>query len=768
MKKWGLGIIVILFGSLYALLAANQHNNQITNKQTNNSEIVTEKGLGSQGASLKSSNKFAARLQNKGASMATVANVTLSKSAKLANSVISDKSDRVTVAGVLSQKSGVVLCNQVIYAKSSVEDIKLSTDGEGDFFVHLLGDQKYTLTTSDGLQLGSITTGDMSRSTNDDGIIELGRTFRSQSSSGYIQLNSNTIYFPKSEVISAGNNEIIINGTQDVYVGDVVLADGGLNHADAATVKITSVQHENNKTILNGTSITMTSLFQEIHSGSHGSFSTVKILPNTQVASLNQSGNSLTVDDGQGSTLNVEVATTPSLDIDYSSTRGMKQIVASFKTTAKIQGHIRAEGTKVTSYNIGNAIISTDIPFLSVDVPLTLNESLQAEKGSTVDVTGEYTSNINLQINNNELMKTASHEVTTDLSASTNALHLNLGVGVAPNISIAGNKLLSMNNYLGFSDNVDADLNETQDSHYSAEVESPLLERPYSFEEDTPLFRTANMQVNTDTSGAVTNMTLTPGETKILYLPEYRGSNADLTSNTAGPISITKLSNGVYELTADEDAVTGGSASLTFLDTSLNGHLISSKADLTVNIVQSDKSNISGDIVNDSNKVGIKNAQVTLVNEATGETYSTITDESGKYTMELPRGNYQSTVTASGYNSGSERINVNTDESVYGTELSLSESSLHGVIKNSVTGANIDGVSLSFRSGSDNTTGELVGTTITDGSGAYSLNLPTGNYTVEIVKDGFVTSYKNITVNEDTEGTGMDASLLPSESVVGS
>ena len=773
MKRWGLGIVVILFGSLFALLLANQKTNQITNanKQANNSTILTKKGLEKQGTSLvlRNSNKLA-KLQEEKTPTAAISSTALSSPAKLASSV-DDNSARITIAGVLSQKSGAALSDQVVYAKSSTEEIKLSTDGEGDFFVHLLSNQNYTLTTSNGMQLGSITTGATKSVVNDDGIIELGRTFKSESSSGYVQLNSNVIYFPESEVSSASSTSIIVNGIQNVYAGDIVLADESLNHLTAAAIEVTSVQYENNKTILNGTPLAMTSIFQEIHSGSYGSFGTVKVTPNTQVASRNnndgndnQNENSLVVNDGQGSTFNVEVGLTPSLKIDYSNTSGTKQIAASFKTTAKVQGSIKAGRTNSQNYDIGTATITTDLPFLSVTVPLTLNESLQSVKEHSVNVTGEYTSSVNLQINGDKLTKTASHTVAVNLSGGTDSLSLSLGVTAAPSISMAGSELLNINACSGFSENVDAAANETQSSHYSDEIESPFLERSYSSADDVPIFKTADMQINTATADNVSDITLAPGEKKILYLPDYSSGNTDLTLNENGPITVTKLASGVYEVVANAAAVPETSANLVFLDTSSNGHLVNSKGQLTVNIVNADKTSISGRILDASKQTGIQNAQITLVNEATGATYRTVSNASGEYVLELPSGNYQSTVTASGYQSANAVLgNIDTEGLKHDTELSLNVSNLHGVIKDSVTSAKIAGASLSFRVGADNTISEPVASSVTDENGEYHLSLPAGDYTVALMSNGFVTGYENITVGQNSEDTEVDG-LLAKES----
>lgn len=195
-----------------------------------------------------------------------------------------------------------------------------------------------------------------------------------------------------------------------------------------------------------------------------------------------------------------------------------------------------------------------------------------------------------------------------------------------------------------------------------------------------------------------------------------------------------------------------------------HGHLVNSKGQLTVNIVNADKTSISGRILDASKQTGIQNAQITLINEATGATYRTVSNANGEYVLELPSGNYQSTVTASGYQSANAVLgNIDTEGLKHDTELSLNVSNLHGVIKDSVTSAKIAGASLSFRAGADNTISEPVASSVTDENGEYHLSLPAGDYTVALMSNGFVTSYENITVGQNSEDTEVDG-LLAKES----
>ncbi|MFT9005784.1 MAG: carboxypeptidase-like regulatory domain-containing protein, partial [Liquorilactobacillus hordei] len=219
------------------------------------------------------------------------------------------------------------------------------------------------------------------------------------------------------------------------------------------------------------------------------------------------------------------------------------------------------------------------------------------------------------------------------------------------------------------------------------------------------------------------------------------------------------------KVTVEKNATAGNTANLTFTS-SANGHLFDSKAKIAVNVDQAANGSISGYILDASQKIGIKNARITLVSSTTGATYTAISDDNGKYTITLPEGNYQSMVIASGYKTVSAKtVNIDAGEATTNIELSVDDIILRGIIKNSVSGENIAETKLYFRQGDNNTTGELVESATTAADGTFSLNLPVGDYTVEITKDGFVTSFKNITITAGNENIEFDGSLSSNESI---
>ncbi len=140
-----------------------------------------------------------------------------------------------------------------------------------------------------------------------------------------------------------------------------------------------------------------------------------------------------------------------------------------------------------------------------------------------------------------------------------------------------------------------------------------------------------------------------------------------------------------------------------------------------------------------------------------GDTYfsSAKSDSSGNYSIRLPAGDYRVEITASGYLTFIAYANVSANYNTYmetfllveGTEGEIGTAS--GTVTNAVSGSGLSGVSLTVRSGWNNTShGDVITTATTDSSGKYSLSLPLGNYTVLTSLNGFVSSSFNIIVKE--------------------
>lgn len=147
---------------------------------------------------------------------------------------------------------------------------------------------------------------------------------------------------------------------------------------------------------------------------------------------------------------------------------------------------------------------------------------------------------------------------------------------------------------------------------------------------------------------------------------------------------------------------------------------------------------------------------------------TTTADASGNYSVSLPSGNYVVKISSAGYIEFRSYVTVYSNSTTY-TETflmvqgSASESgTAEGQVINSLTGAGVAGVTLTFKKDWSNTSSSAstVATTVTDNYGHYSVNLPLGNYTAVATLDGYSTSSFNIVVQSGTTNN-QDGTITP-------
>lgn len=117
------------------------------------------------------------------------------------------------------------------------------------------------------------------------------------------------------------------------------------------------------------------------------------------------------------------------------------------------------------------------------------------------------------------------------------------------------------------------------------------------------------------------------------------------------------------------------------------------------------------------------------------------------------RGNNGSTTNTSNSNSGGSSGVSNppsVPSAVYGFEGTITD----------VNNVPVEGVTIKFRRGIGSTTGEVVGTAVTDANGKYTIILPAGSYTGELVKSGFITTYVVGVSLTSRYNTGQDATAI--------
>jgi hypothetical protein len=178
---------------------------------------------------------------------------------------------------------------------------------------------------------------------------------------------------------------------------------------------------------------------------------------------------------------------------------------------------------------------------------------------------------------------------------------------------------------------------------------------------------------------------------------------------------------------------------------------------------------LEGVVRNFMSGLGIAGATINVYDGAT-LIATTTTDANGNYSVEVDAGNdYTVEVDSAGfipatYNS----VDIVTDETtILESILQIPDTfvgngTVSGTIKDSLTGNGLAGVTVNLRAGLNTQAGAVVTTGTTNGAGLYSIaNVPTGYYTAELAKAGYITAFISVySLGGQTTGN-QNASISP-------
>lgn len=144
------------------------------------------------------------------------------------------------------------------------------------------------------------------------------------------------------------------------------------------------------------------------------------------------------------------------------------------------------------------------------------------------------------------------------------------------------------------------------------------------------------------------------------------------------------------------------------------------------------------------------------------------TDVNGAYTATVTAGAYTIIVVATGYiNDTFTGVNITSTavtivEPVRQVPTSTTPGTITGIIKDAFSGSGLSGVTLSFRSGLNATSGTVVLTATTTSGGAYTAsNLTAGNYTVQAALANYATMFFTATCLGGQTNANQNASITP-------
>lgn len=169
---------------------------------------------------------------------------------------------------------------------------------------------------------------------------------------------------------------------------------------------------------------------------------------------------------------------------------------------------------------------------------------------------------------------------------------------------------------------------------------------------------------------------------------------------------------------------------------------------------------VSGTVRDSETNSNLSGVTIKVVKASnTSKVVETITtNSSGVYSVTLPVGDYVLKMSKTDYNDLNLSVKVVGGETTYPSiakmvkkeeTTTVQTCNVSGVISNALDGSPVSGVTIRVRSGLNKTSGSYLSyQTSTNSSGKYSLQLPEGQYTLEITKSNFIKTHVNITAYE--------------------
>ncbi|NMD72715.1 DUF11 domain-containing protein [Bacillus sp. DNRA2] len=166
--------------------------------------------------------------------------------------------------------------------------------------------------------------------------------------------------------------------------------------------------------------------------------------------------------------------------------------------------------------------------------------------------------------------------------------------------------------------------------------------------------------------------------------------------------------------------------------------------------IESERGMLVGYVVDAVSNAPLNDASVKIYNESVLVKES-VTKEDGSYKVRLEPGSYHVVVSHPNYITDSSNVTINeANTTTFDAKLQLIGNEYIGIgtatgkVVNAVTGDPVDGLNIDIRKGKNNLSGEIVETVETNEQGDYSVELPGGNYTMEVSGRGYITTSANI------------------------
>ncbi len=268
--------------------------------------------------------------------------------------------------------------------------------------------------------------------------------------------------------------------------------------------------------------------------------------------------------------------------------------------------------------------------------------------------------------------------------------------------------------YIGFTGNITVNDNKTQNIELEQDLPTPT---------------------SVSVTGVVTDKeTGLPIPNATVVITDDNGHTFTATTNASGEYTINNVPAGDYttKVTADGYNPETGSINVD-QDTTYNPQLDRTTA------------TVSGKVTDKGTGLPISNA-IVVITDKNGKTFTATTDATGSYTInKVPTGDYDTKVTADGYNPETGSINVK-DNTTYNAKLDQTTVTVSGKVTDKSTDLPIPNATVVI-TGKD---GKSF-TVTTDATGYYTINnVPTGDYTTKVTAKGYDDLTGNINVKDNT------------------
>lgn len=437
--------------------------------------------------------------------------------------------------------------------------------------------------------------------------------------------------------------------------------------------------------------------------------------------------------------------------------------------------------------NIGNFRIPTQIPGLMVHLPVDL--VLGAEGNVSIDITAGIKEDIGIEYSDGDGIDTYPEDKVqpvfsvSDLNGTGKA---SIGVKLSVLAEEAGIDIAGISGEGGIAGEAKSSIAGPSGIFACANMKSSLYAK---FQLEAPIIdwsSSSNLTYEIDLAeknlgscvrsikANPSSIEMAPGEVKSFTVSakdgqsgiadvemeddiSYRSSDSDI-------ITVEKENNKV-SVKAAANAQDGDEETI-YITYKANGKEFKDEIEVTI-IDNRERGSLVGKVIDAANSTPIEGAHVKIHNGNRLVT-DVRTEADGTYKTDLVPGTYKVVVSYPNYITDTSNVTVNaSNTTTFDSRLQIVGNeyggigNVSGTITNALTGQPVSGLTLTIRSGRNNTSGEVVQTLTTNEQGKYEVELPGGNYTLAMGGEGYITTSTNIIALGGLNKANQNATISP-------